>query len=84
MPSTALPWRRSASSTCSTDASLKANASPAIATRSPTSRFGQYNQYGGADFLRVQDYKNLQRWTTMIGQRPAVKRGRKINRLTAA
>jgi GSH-dependent disulfide-bond oxidoreductase len=42
----------------------------------------QYNQYGGADFLQVQDYKNLQRWTTMIGQRPAVKRGRKVNRLS--
>jgi len=42
----------------------------------------QYNQYGGAEFLSVQDYKNLQRWTTMIGGRPAVKRGRKVNRLS--
>ncbi len=41
----------------------------------------QHNQYGAAEFLQVQDYKNLQRWTTMIGQRPAVKRGRKVNRL---
>jgi len=42
----------------------------------------QYNQYGGSEFLDVQSYKNLQRWTTQIGQRPAVKRGRKVNRLS--
>ncbi|HLI21205.1 MAG TPA: glutathione-dependent disulfide-bond oxidoreductase [Stellaceae bacterium] len=42
----------------------------------------QYNQYGGAEFLSVQDYKNVQRWTTQIGQRPAVQRGRKVNRLS--
>jgi len=42
----------------------------------------QYNQYGGGEFLSVQEYKNLQRWTTQIGQRPAVKRGRKVNRLS--
>jgi GST-like protein len=42
----------------------------------------QNNQYGGSEFLSVQDYKNLQRWTTLIGQRPAVKRGRKVNRLS--
>ncbi len=42
----------------------------------------QHNQYGGSEFLSVQDYKNLQRWTTQIGQRPAVKRGRKVNRLS--
>src|SRR5579885_1354711 len=42
----------------------------------------QHNQYGGSEFLSVQDYKNVQRWTTLIGQRPAVKRGRKVNRLS--
>ena len=42
----------------------------------------QHNQYGAAEFLSVQDYKNVQRWTTQIGQRPAVKRGRKVNRLS--
>ena len=42
----------------------------------------QYNQYGGSEFLSAQDYKNLQRWTTQIGKRPAVQRGRKVNRLS--
>jgi GST-like protein len=35
--------------------------------------------YGGGEFLQVQDYKNLQRWTKTIGERPAVKRGRMVN-----
>lgn len=37
--------------------------------------------YGAAEFLQVQEYKNLQRWTTQIGARAAVKRGRMVNRL---
>jgi GSH-dependent disulfide-bond oxidoreductase len=37
--------------------------------------------YGdAATFLDVQSYKNLQRWTKAIGARPAVKRGRMVNR----
>ncbi|SFA89215.1 GST-like protein [Rhizobium sp. NFR07] len=37
--------------------------------------------YGDAgDFLEVQGYKNLQRWTAEIFARPAVKRGRMVNR----
>ena len=35
--------------------------------------------YGGGEFLSVQDYKNVQRWTDQIAARPAVKRGRKVN-----
>lgn len=31
-------------------------------------------------FLQVQDYKNLQRWTNEIAERPAVIRGRMVNR----
>src|SRR5271156_3718817 len=31
-------------------------------------------------FLQTQDYKNLTRWTQEIGERPAVKRGRMVNR----
>ena len=37
--------------------------------------------YGGGEFLAVQEYKNVQRWTDMIAKRPAVKRGRIVNRL---
>ncbi|QND45454.1 glutathione-dependent disulfide-bond oxidoreductase (plasmid) [Rhizobium lusitanum] len=39
-------------------------------------------QYGAAEFLQVQDYKNVQRWAEAIFARPAVKRGRKVNRLS--
>jgi GST-like protein len=35
--------------------------------------------YGGGEFLDVQSYKNLQRWTDTIAKRPAVIRGRKVN-----
>jgi len=37
-------------------------------------------QYGAGEFLSVQDYKNVQRWTDEIAERPAVKRGRMVNR----
>jgi GST-like protein len=37
--------------------------------------------YEGGEFLQVQDYKNLLRWTDMIAARPAVKRGRMVNRV---
>jgi GSH-dependent disulfide-bond oxidoreductase len=37
--------------------------------------------YGAGEFLSVQDYKNVQRWADTIAQRPAVKRGRIVNRL---
>jgi len=36
--------------------------------------------YEAGEFLQVQDYKNLQRWTAKIGDRPAVKRGQMVNR----
>jgi GSH-dependent disulfide-bond oxidoreductase len=35
--------------------------------------------YGAGEFLQVQDYKNLQRWTDAIAERPAAKRGRMVN-----
>jgi GST-like protein len=39
------------------------------------------NQYGAGEFLQVESYKNLLRWTDAIAARPAVKRGRMVNRV---
>ena len=36
--------------------------------------------YGAAEFLSVQDYKHVQRWADTLLERPAVKRGRMVNR----
>jgi GST-like protein len=36
--------------------------------------------YGAGEFLQVESYKNLRRWTQEILVRPAVQRGRKVNR----
>ena len=36
--------------------------------------------YGAQEFLSVDDYKNLARWVDLIAARPAVKRGRMVNR----
>jgi GST-like protein len=41
-------------------------------------------QYGAGEFLQVQEYKHLQRWTKAIAARPAVKRGRMVNRAVGA
>jgi GST-like protein len=38
--------------------------------------------YNAGEFLSVQDYKNLQRWTAQIAARPAVQRGRMVNRMS--
>jgi GST-like protein len=38
--------------------------------------------YDAGEFLQVQDYKNVQRWTDQIAARPAVQRGRMVNRVT--
>lgn len=37
--------------------------------------------YGAGEFLSVHEYKNLTRWTDAIAARPAVKRGRIVNRV---
>jgi GSH-dependent disulfide-bond oxidoreductase len=36
--------------------------------------------YGAAEFLSAQDYKNVQRWADALLERPALKRGRMVNR----
>ncbi|MCG7359738.1 glutathione-dependent disulfide-bond oxidoreductase [Roseomonas sp. ACRSG] len=38
--------------------------------------------YGAGEFLQVQDYRNLQRWTAQVGSRPAVQRGAMVNRVS--
>ena len=37
--------------------------------------------YESAEFLQVAEYRNVVRWADQIGQRPAVKRGRMVNRV---
>ncbi|MES3098628.1 glutathione-dependent disulfide-bond oxidoreductase [Sphingomonas faeni] len=37
--------------------------------------------YDAAEFLQVDDYKNVRRWTDLIAARPAVARGRMVNRI---
>ena len=38
--------------------------------------------YDAAEFLQVQEYKHVQRWAELIGERPAVRRGRMVNRVS--
>ena len=35
--------------------------------------------YGAGEFLQVQEYTHVQRWTDQIAARPAVQRGRRVN-----
>src|SRR5690606_40266537 len=38
--------------------------------------------YEAGEFLQVQEYGNVVRWADEIAQRPAVRRGRKVNRIS--
>jgi GSH-dependent disulfide-bond oxidoreductase len=37
--------------------------------------------YDSAEFLQVESYKNVRRWSAHIAERPAAKRGRMVNRI---
>jgi len=37
--------------------------------------------YEGGEFLQVHEYRHVQRWTDQIAERPAVRRGRMVNRI---
>jgi GST-like protein len=37
--------------------------------------------YESGEFLDVDSYKNVQRWTKAVQERPAVKRGQRVNRV---
>ena len=39
-----------------------------------------HNIYDSSEFLEVSSYKNVVRWATEIEERPAVQRGRRVNR----
>ncbi len=41
----------------------------------------KFDQYGATEFLAVHEYKNVVRWADAIHARPAVKRGRMVNRM---
>jgi len=46
--------------------------------------YGQLVQgrlYDAGEFLQVQEYRNVGRWSDRIAARPAVQRGRKVNRI---
>ncbi|MEQ8746305.1 glutathione-dependent disulfide-bond oxidoreductase [Pyruvatibacter sp.] len=40
--------------------------------------------YDAAEFLQTQEYKNVKRWMDLVGERPAVQRGRMVNRVFGA
>lgn len=41
-----------------------------------------FNQYSAAEFLDVASYKHVNRWANVIHERPAVQRGRMVNRMS--
>ncbi|MHA6722375.1 glutathione-dependent disulfide-bond oxidoreductase [Sphingomonas sp. RS2018] len=69
------------------DSEFVAGADYTIADMAIWPWYGQLVQgelYGAGEFLQVQDYRNVQRWTAELAARPAVQRGRMVNRVTGA
>ena len=52
-----------------------------IATYAGYGNLVLHNQYEAAEFLDVNCYQNVVRWATEIDKRPAVQRGRRVNRI---
>ncbi len=80
-------WRSSASSTCSTGALAEspylAGDDYTVADMSVWPWYGTLAKgqlYQAGEFLQVQEYTNVVRWTDQIAKRPAVRRGRMVNR----
>src|SRR5271163_1241983 len=75
---------------CSTGSLPTINSSPATNIRSPIWPWYGNGMLNGASyndprkFLQTHEYKNLTRWTKEIGERPAVKRGRMVNRASGS
>ena len=42
----------------------------------------KFGQYGATEFLAVDEYKNVGRWADKLLERPPVRRGRMVNRLS--
>jgi GST-like protein len=40
--------------------------------------------YNGQEFLAVQEYRHVARWVDLVGKRPAVQRGRRVNSSSVA
>ena len=80
-------WRPSASWTCSTAGWLRAEylggKDYSIADMATWPWYGALVKgliYEAGEFLSVHEYKHVLRWTDQIAERPAVKRGRMVNR----
>ena len=43
-------------------------------------RLAMGEAYSAGEFLQVQDYQHVQRWTKQIAERPAVRRGQMVNK----